>query len=235
MHTKRADPFRASVPWLIKTTYISNEYDVVKRGTSNFERLGNRARQAQREDVAMDTDTMVRNIEKSFEQAQEDPVHPLHPNLKADAIYPIFPDPDHENAQCVHAIFDEDPRRLHNVGQNIDERFAQSLLVGETPKETESSQDESEDQPQKPVTLIVPVIGSHKRMRQDGSNDAIQEFEHLRDYYYEFKPEHSAYVFGFPNLDEVPSGTPVYYYKLGTRVMLRKKKKEKLVRLFCYC
>lgn len=120
------------VSWLMRTTYISNDASTKKtaeatRGghvrTSADQELETELHDAHAQIKAIEvvlpivwatcallcTPQHTSSVQRSFEVAQQPPVHPTNPSLRPVAALPLLPDMDLIREHFVDVLFDDDP------------------------------------------------------------------------------------------------------------------------------
>eukprot|EP00698_Gefionella_okellyi_P004891 TRINITY_DN14520_c0_g1_i1.p1 TRINITY_DN14520_c0_g1~~TRINITY_DN14520_c0_g1_i1.p1 ORF type:complete len:392 (+),score=86.61 TRINITY_DN14520_c0_g1_i1:50-1225(+) len=217
---KKVDPRTVDLPWLMKTTYISNDYDAGKRTTSGFERQhGQRFTGAE-----ISKEELIKRINASFDAAKEAPVHPTKPELHAVEVFPVLPDIRRAGYQQLHVTFDEAPTTLGQTHRNIAERLQSSVLVGTGILDA----DQQDNEPA--IALLLPAPDAEARGYDKDAEDCVpgsvtgMEYQQVRQYRYEFDGsfKEESFLFVLP-ADNDPVRAVVY--ERLERLKLHKRKR----------
>jgi hypothetical protein len=104
----------ASVPWLMRTEYISTQRHVYG-GVKSEQKIGKNILNNEKINKLLDLDknSQIQQIEKSFQQAIQCKVdtlfHPTKKGMKAKELFPVFPDFDNWSNPYLMCSYDEDP------------------------------------------------------------------------------------------------------------------------------
>lgn len=121
----------ASVPWLMRTEYISTQRHVYG-GAKSDQKIGKNILQDEKINQLLDMDknSQLQQIEKSFQKARQCKVdtlkHPTKKGMKARELFPIFPDFDNWTNPYLMCSYDEDP--LGKSTQDHQLKLEESLL-----------------------------------------------------------------------------------------------------------
>lgn len=115
--SKEAKAFTSSVPWLMRTEYISSERHVYGRKLeSRYHPV--KCRSGQKEEamqklIDLTEEDQIKHIENSFESVKKALLsnikHPRKPELEALEMFPIFPDFEFWPNPYLLTTYDEDP------------------------------------------------------------------------------------------------------------------------------
>ncbi|GAB4823600.1 hypothetical protein N2152v2_010646 [Parachlorella kessleri] len=211
----------AELSWLLRTKYITNEGAEQARRAAAREAAARRA--AEEALLGEGMEGAIAAIERSFDAAQQVPVHPTNPSLQPVEVLPVFPDEELEGRTLVLALFDNDPAseldRLQRLPESERQRLAQAAQL------KSFAQQRADGKVDRFVAYLMP-----KRLRPveaQQQSDAIPaealqtDYEWVREYdqSIKFDAKDQTYLFRF-------AGDHVGYKDLNTKLMLKKRKRQ---------
>eukprot|EP00195_Chlamydomonas_chlamydogama_P014240 CAMPEP_0202909366 /NCGR_PEP_ID=MMETSP1392-20130828/49130_1 /ASSEMBLY_ACC=CAM_ASM_000868 /TAXON_ID=225041 /ORGANISM="Chlamydomonas chlamydogama, Strain SAG 11-48b" /LENGTH=471 /DNA_ID=CAMNT_0049599097 /DNA_START=124 /DNA_END=1539 /DNA_ORIENTATION=- len=149
------------VSWLMRTTYISNDTDAVRKPGYN-EKTAKSMRQAAAEVEPEDEsrEAQIAAIEASFEAAQQPPVHHKNPALQPVEVLPVFPDFECWAYKYIMAHFDNDPTEevevLAKLPPGIRNKVASRCMLKGFKVDNQQQQQQQQGQGERFMALVVP-------------------------------------------------------------------------------
>lgn len=211
----------AELSWLLRTKYITNEGAEQARKAQARE-LARKV--AEEEAMAEGHEGAIAAIERSFEAAQQVPVHPSNPALEPVEVLPVFPDELLEGRIYVLALFDNDPSadltRLQKAGEEERQQLLQSSHLKSFARQR------ADGKTDKFVAYLVPQKLRQVAQQADAGGgvpaEALQtDYEWVREYDQQVKydAKDQTFLFRF-------AADHVGYHDLNTKLLLRKRKRQ---------
>lgn len=221
--------------WLLRTKYITSSNASTTVSASESARKKQQVMSGGKSEVELlqDTDTIVKEIEASFEAVKQPPKHPKNPNAVPIDVLPILPDNFLEGRSLVQASFDGDPgadiERLASLSSAVRWRLLQaSQLKSFIKRKSDGSQDRF-------VAFLLPLNNSVGIDSEDGSGEDNKageavvsiraehlcgDYEWIREYdsQVRFDERGQTYLFRIGK-------DHIGYSDLNTKVVLRKRKR----------
>lgn len=124
----REAPHNAELSWLMRTTYISNDYDL-KRGAKTKAPFQPPVRgkpltphPPSLEEGEAEVQQQIAEIEATFEAAQRPPVHSRDPTLRPVEVLPLLPDFEAWTNKYVTVHYDNDPTQEVDMLKRLEPR-----------------------------------------------------------------------------------------------------------------
>lgn len=212
---QRRQLMEVQTSWLRKAEYLGPEVRFL--GTNHSS--DNKVRADGAEEAHLkDRDSQVRSILKSFEHAQEVPVHPTRPDLTPVEVMPLLPDQDLWLYPFAQVHFDTDPLSRDRRSALETDRLQQALVMAQR----------AEDQKDEFLSYFLPTrkcVAERKRARLEGNPDpaTVFEYDKIREYSFDLRRREDTtdemYFFVFRH-DEKSGQMAVVYNELVQRIRL---------------
>ncbi|GAX79498.1 hypothetical protein CEUSTIGMA_g6939.t1 [Chlamydomonas eustigma] len=154
------------VSWLMRTTYISQDSDSVRKPGYNEKKAKGMREASANMKSGTDDETSMREaqihaIEDTFEAARQPPVHQTKPHLTPVEVLPVLPDFLCWANKYVHARFDNDPveevEALSRLPPNTRHKIAARSMLKGFSVDNSAQQQQQDGRPQdRYMALVVP-------------------------------------------------------------------------------